>query len=520
MKKLILTLAFLVGIGMATPAAQTLSQQVLRLLVRDNYWSGINIFARTKGVTLESGSVAPAASTDTLYNIGGALYFNGVLVATSAGAGTVTSVGITAPAIFTIAGSPVTTAGTLALSLASQTANTIFAGPGSGVAATPTFRALVDLDVPDTITIDGTNNVTWASVNKAGSSLANLATKSATDLTSGTLPDARFPATLPVASGVNLTALNATNLGSGTVPAARMPALTGDITTSAGAVATTLANTGVGAGSCTVCSLTYDAKGRLTVAASGSAGTGTVTRTAGALTASAVMVGNGAFDSKVLASLGTTTTVLHGNAAGLPTWGAVALATDVSGTLPPANGGTGATTVPSNGMVPIGNGTTYGAATLTGTANQVTVTNGAGSITLALPQAIATSSTPQFARLGLGTGAGATALVTHAGIIDGGYFDNGNSGAADTITWTAGMVQKSTLTANVTYTFQSPTASGTWFTLVLIQGGVGSFTATWPGTITWEAATTPTLSTAVGAKDLIHCLYDGAVYLCRFQKGT
>lgn len=44
----------------------------------------------------------------------------------------------------------------------------------------------------------------------------------ASNLTSGTLPDARFPATLPAASGVNLTALNASNLGSGTVPTARL----------------------------------------------------------------------------------------------------------------------------------------------------------------------------------------------------------------------------------------------------------------------------------------------------------
>lgn len=45
----------------------------------------------------------------------------------------------------------------------------------------------------------------------------------ATQLT-GTLADARFPATLPVASGVNLTALNATNLASGTVADARLSA--------------------------------------------------------------------------------------------------------------------------------------------------------------------------------------------------------------------------------------------------------------------------------------------------------
>ncbi len=68
-------------------------------------------------------------------------------------------------------------------------------------------------------------------------------------------------------------------------------------------------------------------------------GAGTVTHTAGALTASAVVVGNGTDDVKVLASLGTTTTVLHGNAAGLPTFGAVSLTADVTGTLPVANGG-------------------------------------------------------------------------------------------------------------------------------------------------------------------------------------
>lgn len=66
-------------------------------------------------------------------------------------------------------------------------------------------------------------------------------------------------------------------------------------------------------------------------------GTGTVTNTAGNLTASAVMVGNGTTDAKVLASLGTTTTLLHGNAAGLPTWAAVSLAADVTGNLPVAN---------------------------------------------------------------------------------------------------------------------------------------------------------------------------------------
>ena len=45
--------------------------------------------------------------------------------------------------------------------------------------------------------------------------------------------------------------------------------------------------------------------------------------------------------SAQFANQGTTTTVLHGNAAGNPSFGAVSLTADVSGILPGANGGTG-----------------------------------------------------------------------------------------------------------------------------------------------------------------------------------
>lgn len=67
---------------------------------------------------------------------------------TPAGGGTVTSVALSMPGIFSVSGSPVTTSGTLAVSLASQSANIVLAGPASGSAAAPTFRALVGLDLP------------------------------------------------------------------------------------------------------------------------------------------------------------------------------------------------------------------------------------------------------------------------------------------------------------------------------------------------------------------------------------
>ena len=69
--------------------------------------------------------------------------------ASAAGLGTVTSVALSLPSIFTVSGSPVTTTGTLTGTLNTQTANTVFAGPASGAAATPTFRALVSADIPN-----------------------------------------------------------------------------------------------------------------------------------------------------------------------------------------------------------------------------------------------------------------------------------------------------------------------------------------------------------------------------------
>lgn len=65
------------------------------------------------------------------------------------GGGTVTSVGLSMPAIFSVSGSPVTGAGTLTVNLANQSANLVFAGPSSGGAAAPAFRALVANDIPN-----------------------------------------------------------------------------------------------------------------------------------------------------------------------------------------------------------------------------------------------------------------------------------------------------------------------------------------------------------------------------------
>lgn len=110
----------------------------------------------------------------------------------------------------------------------------------------------------------------------------------------------------------------------------------------------------LGVATCATVTLTTDVTGILPVAnggtglASGTSGgvlaytaSGTLASSA-ALTANAIVLGGGAgVVPTVLGSLGTATTLLHGNAAGAPTFGAVVLTTDVSGILPAANGGTG-----------------------------------------------------------------------------------------------------------------------------------------------------------------------------------
>lgn len=66
----------------------------------------------------------------------------------TAASGTVTSVGLSMPAEFSVANSPITGAGALTVTKANEPANTHFAGPASGAAAAPTFRALVAADLP------------------------------------------------------------------------------------------------------------------------------------------------------------------------------------------------------------------------------------------------------------------------------------------------------------------------------------------------------------------------------------
>jgi hypothetical protein len=106
--------------------------------------------ADAKGRITGASNVAIAFPVTAFNGRTGAIGLTSADVTTALGyaPGTATSVGLSAPAIFTVSASPVTTSGTLALALASQGANTVLAGPASGAAAAPAFRALASADLP------------------------------------------------------------------------------------------------------------------------------------------------------------------------------------------------------------------------------------------------------------------------------------------------------------------------------------------------------------------------------------
>jgi hypothetical protein len=106
-------------------------------------FSGPCVFS---GTGTNSATGVTQASSDDSTRLATTAYVKSVVSA--AGGGSVTSVALSLPNLFTVTGSPVTSSGTLTAALATQAANQVFAGPTTGANAAPTFRALVAEDIP------------------------------------------------------------------------------------------------------------------------------------------------------------------------------------------------------------------------------------------------------------------------------------------------------------------------------------------------------------------------------------
>lgn len=329
----------------------------------------------------------------------------------------VTSVGLALPAsLFSVTGSPVTTTGTLTGALVTQTANFIWAGPTTGAAATPTFRALVTADLPNygtaatygsastvpVITTDAKGRVTATTAAIVPGSIGSVAASSLVGNATGA------PAAATAIS------IGATFQFSGTT--LQTLAGTGDVTWSANSYATTIAAnvvsyakfqqvaalSVVGNGTnalANAAAITAASDGQVLRRSGTAVGFGTIDLTSANAVTGALGAGNGGTGQSTytigdllyasgtgalskLADVATGNALISGGVGVAPSWGKIALTTHVSGTLPVANGGTGIATTTAYSLICAGTTATGAFQSLAsiGTSGQVLTSAGAGAL--------------------------------------------------------------------------------------------------------------------------------------------
>lgn len=191
---------------------------------------------------------------------------------TAYGTGSVTSVGLSLPNIFTTTGTPVTSAGTFSASLANQNANLVFAGPTTGAATTPSFRSLVSDDLPNSgvvaasygsataipvFAVDAKGRITNATTASISTNLSVAADAGATQAVALATDTLKFVG----GTGVTTTISNAGSVDSVTIDLE-------NTTVSAGTY---------GSGGTRVGTFTVDAQGRLTAASNTAIAAATLT---------------------------------------------------------------------------------------------------------------------------------------------------------------------------------------------------------------------------------------------------
>lgn len=98
----------------------------------------------------------------------------------------VASVGLTVPTFLSSTPASITGSDTFVVTLATQPANAVFAGPSTGVDATPTFRSLVAADIP---------TITTAMIGALAVTDTKIADVAASKIT-GTIANAQLPSTI------------------------------------------------------------------------------------------------------------------------------------------------------------------------------------------------------------------------------------------------------------------------------------------------------------------------------------
>ncbi|HVM58714.1 MAG TPA: LamG domain-containing protein, partial [Candidatus Paceibacterota bacterium] len=96
--------------------------------------------------------------------------------------------------------------------------------------------------------------------------------------------------------------------------------------------------------------------------------------------------------------------------------------------------------------------------------------------------------------------------------VSGAFYSRLASTTSSTIDWNDANVQATTLTSNKTFTFTNGEAGGE-YKLIINQDGTGGRTISWPNSVIWENATTPSVTSSANATDMASFVYDGTHYL-------
>jgi hypothetical protein len=105
----------------------------------------------------------------------------------------------------------------------------------------------------------------------------------------------------------------------------------------------------------------------------------------------------------------------------------------------------------------------------------------------------------------------ANGVTTFADGVNEGFTSVTSTSNATTVNCRVGNVFSHTLTENTTFTFSNPNAGGTYI-LILRQNSAGSYTVTWPGTVTWAGGTPPTMTSTANKYDVYTFVFDGSKY--------
>lgn len=183
--------------------------------------TNVSLFGTSVGTAdLDAGAVTAVKIADIGCTAGQAMTWqlSGWTCATfGTGSGSVTSVALSLPAFITVTGSPITTSGTLTGTLATQTANTFFSGPSSAGPSAPTFRAIVNADLP--LSGVAASTYTKVTVNTAGViTAAATDIDLATDVAATILPFANGGTGLSTAADDTVMVSNATAWQAKTLP--------------------------------------------------------------------------------------------------------------------------------------------------------------------------------------------------------------------------------------------------------------------------------------------------------------